>query len=95
MKLLDVAATTLWLQTRTVLILVKPTDVPFISKIKTLITGTHRLDSATVLSLRSFQCTFLYTRCSIEDPAIEDNGGAVPLVVHSAPSANDLLLLEL
>ena len=95
MKLLDVEATTLWLQTRTVLILMKPTDVPFISNSKTLITGTHRLDSATVLSLRSFQCTFLHTRCSIEDPAIEDNGGAVPLVVHSAPSANDLLLLEL
>ena len=46
-------------------------------------TGNNRLDSINVLNPRSVQRTFLYRRCSIEDPEIRDSGGIVPLVVNS------------
>ena len=46
---------------------VKVPDVPCRSKRKTL-----QLDSTNVLSPHSLQCTFLYPRCSIEDPVLGD-----------------------
>ena len=56
--------------------------LPFIFELKTLLKRNNRLDSINVLKPRSVHCTFLYPRCSIEDPEIGDGGGVVPLVVN-------------
>ena len=66
---------------------VNATEVPSRSKLKTLITGANQLDSTNVLSPRSVHCTFLYPRCSIEDPKNKDCGAVVTRNQNDSQSA--------
>ena len=50
---------------------VNATDLPFIFKLETLITGTNRLHSTNVLSPRSVQCTFLYHAVQLKIQKLE------------------------